>query len=147
MAKVQKGRRSRLGQITLEPNQAIIALLIGARNANRQVAPDEAGRAHHLIWSTRRFRRKSGATVGKLIEDMRTLLEERDADTVMEVAAKAIPARLRPSVFAVLVDLLFADGKMDAQERRFLQSIGSRLKLEPETVRQIVAVVLLKNQL
>jgi len=147
MAKVQKGRRSRLGQITLEPNQAIIAVLIGAMNANRHVAPDEAGRAHHLIWSTRRFRRKSGATVGKLIEDMRTLLEERDADTVMEVAAKAIPARLRPSVFAVLVDLLFADGKMDAQERRFLQSIGSRLKLEPETVRQIVAVVLLKNQL
>jgi hypothetical protein len=39
---------------------ALIALFIGAMNANDHVAPDEAARVHNLIWSARRFRRKQG---------------------------------------------------------------------------------------
>ncbi len=137
MAKVTK--------LTLD--EALIALFIGAMNANDHVAPDEAARAHHLIWSARRFRRKSGDTVGKLIEDMRSLIEDSGASEVIARAARAIPARLRPSAFAVVVDLLLADGKIEAQERRFLRGLGSALRLDSDTVRGIVEVVALKNQL
>jgi len=119
-------RRIRSGQLSLD--EALIALFIGAMNANNHVAPDEAARAHHLIWSTRRFRRKSGETVGKLIEDMRELVGQSDARVVVERAAKAIPARLRSPAFAVLVDLLLADGKLEGGERRFLRELGSNLK-------------------
>jgi len=133
--------------LTLELDEALIALFIGAMTANDHVAPDEAARAHHLIWSTRRFRRKSGDAVGKLIQDMRDLLEQNDADDVMDVAARTIPARLRPSALAVLVDLLLADGKMDAKERRFLRAIGSKLEIPSDTAQRIVEVVVLKNQL
>ena len=148
MTKVQRGRRGYAAPgHTLDLDQALIALFIGAMNANDHVAPDEAARAHHLIWSTRRFRRKSGETVGKLIDDMQTLLGERDAAAVMDLAARAIPARLRPSAFAVLADLLLADGKIDAQERGFLQRIGSAMKIDRETLRRVVEVVLLKNHL
>ena len=54
----------------------------------------------------------------------RGLLDEHGADAVMDAVARAIPARIRPSPFAVLADLLLADGKMDRQERRFLQRIA-----------------------
>jgi uncharacterized tellurite resistance protein B-like protein len=148
MAKVERAQpSSKDPRLALDLDQAMIALFIGAMSANNHVAADEAARAHHLIWSTRRFRRKSGDTVGKLIEDMRALLEQRDIDVVTDSAAKAIPARLRPSVFAVLADLLLADGKMDAEERRYLQRVGSKLAIKPETVRQVVDVLLVKNQL
>jgi tellurite resistance protein len=116
-------------------------------NANGHVAPDEAARAHHLIWSTRRFRRKSGETVGRLIEDMRSFVGESDARVVVTRAAKTIPARLRSSAFAVLVDLLLADGKLEGKERRFLRELGSDLKLKPESVEQILDILLVKNQL
>ncbi|MEX1129412.1 MAG: tellurite resistance TerB family protein [Vicinamibacterales bacterium] len=138
-------RRVRSGQLSLD--EALIALFIGAMNANDHVAPDEAERAHHLIWSTRRFRRKSGDTVGKLIQDMRTVVEESNARTVIGRATKAIPARLRLSAFAVVADLLLADGKLEAPERRFLRGLGSELKLDHDSARQIIDVVVLKNQL
>lgn len=148
MAKVQKRTRiSQPARVSLDLDEALIALFIGAMNANGHFAPEEAARAHHLIWSTRRFRRKSGETVGKLIEDMRTLLEERKVDDVIDSAAAAIPSPLRPAAFAVLADLLLADGKMDAKERQFLRRTGSTLAIAPETMRQIVDVMLLKNQL
>jgi hypothetical protein len=66
---------------------------------------------------------------------------------VVQRASKAIPVRLRSSAFAVLVDLLLAAGKLEGKERRFLRELGSDLKLKPETVQQILDVVVIKNQL
>ncbi len=51
-------------------------------------------RAHHLIWSTKRFRRKSGETVGRLIDRMKRLLEAQEPAAVMEAAARGIAAML-----------------------------------------------------
>jgi tellurite resistance protein len=148
MAKVQTRRPSRQAPpLTFDLDRALIVLFIGAMDANRHVAPGEAARAQHLIWSSRRFRRKSGETVGKLIQDMRAQYEQGDADAVMDAAVTAIPARLRPPTFAVVADLLLADGKMEPRERRFLDRLGSKLEIEPETVRQVVEVILIKNQL
>lgn len=148
MAKGQRrGAATRHAGIRLELDEAVIALFIGAMMANGHFAPAEAARAHHLIWSTRRFRRKSGEAVGKLIEDVRDLLEQHDPERVVEIAARTIPARLRPSAFAVIADLLLADGKMDARERRFLRRTGSMLKITPDTMRQVTEISLLKNQL
>jgi len=147
MRKVTRTGRRSARREALSVDEALIALFIGGMNANDHVAPDEAARAHHLIWSTRRFRRKSGETVGRLIEDMRSFVGESDARVVVTRGAKAIPARLRSSAFAVLVDLLLADGKLEGKERRFLRELGSDLKLKPETVQQILDVVVVKNQL
>ena len=147
MAKLTGTGRRNARRGTLGLDEALIALFIGAMNANDHVAADEAARAHHLIWSTRRFRRKSGETVGRLIEEMRSYVGESDARVVVTRAAKAIPARLRSSAFAVLGDLLLADGKLEGKERRFLRELGSDLKLKSESVEQILDVLVVKNQL
>ncbi len=131
----------------LTPDKALMALFIGAMAANDHVAPEEAERAHHLVWFTRRFRRRSGDAVARLVDDARRLLERSDHLATITRAAHTIPARLRPSAFALLVDLLLADGRLDARERRFLQKVGSDLKIDPERARTVIDVIRLKNQL
>jgi tellurite resistance protein len=128
-------------------DEALIALFIGAMNANGHVAREELARAHHLIWSTRQFRRKSGETVGRLIDRMKSLLEEEEPAGVLERAAAAIPTKLRSAAFGVTADLLLADGKIDARERRFLQRLATSLGLERATANTVVDVMLLKNRL
>lgn len=39
----------------LDVDEALMALFIGAMNANGHVAREELARAHHPIWSTHRF--------------------------------------------------------------------------------------------
>ena len=56
MAEQAGSARQRRGK-RLELDEALIALFIGAMNANDHVAREELARAHHLIWSTKRFRR------------------------------------------------------------------------------------------
>lgn len=147
MAKATSKRRNQQRRGTLTLDEAIVALFVAAMNANDHVAPAEAARAHHLIWSTRRFRRKSGDTVGRMIEDMRRLVEESDPDAVIARATKAIPARLRLPAFAVVADLLLADGTLERVERRFLERLAQDMKLDLDTARGVVAVVVTKNLL
>lgn len=131
----------------LDLDEALIALFIGAMNANGHVAREELARAHHLIWSTRRFRRKSGESVDRLIDRMKRLLEQQDPPAVIESAARAVPAKLRPSAFAVVADLLLADGKIDARERKFLQRLAVDFKIPVRMATNVVDALLVKNHL
>ena len=143
-----KGRSVRPSRVKrLELDEALIGLFIGAMNANDHVAREELARAHHLIWSTKRFRRKSGETVGRLIDRMKRLLEEEDAAVVMEAAARPIPGKLRPSAFAIVADLLLADGKIDARERKFLQRLAVNFNIRAGVAHQAIEAMLVKNRL
>jgi tellurite resistance protein len=145
------GRRRRASQPAAAPlprlsvDEAFLAILIGAMDANRHVSREELARAHHIIWSMKRFRRKSGERVGRLIEAMRTAVEEHGAQPLMAAAGRVIPARLRPAAFAVSADLVLADGRMEPAERRFLARLAADLGLEPQTTATILEAMLVKN--
>ncbi len=78
---------------------------------------------------------------------MKTLLEEQEATPVMEAAARAIPARLRPSAFAIVADLLLADGKIDSRERKFLQRLAVNFNIRARVAHQVIEAMLVKNHL
>lgn len=82
---------------TLTVDDAFIALFIAAMNANDHVSAAEGARAHHVIWSMRRFRRTPGDTVGRGIERMKRLVESQGQPGVIAAAARAIPRPLRRS--------------------------------------------------
>lgn len=140
--KMKRGARRRGG---LTVDQAVIAVLIAAMDANQHVSPEEAARAHHIIWSMRRFRRKSGETVDRLIETVRDRIEENGMSAVLQHAARTIPARLRPSAFAVAVDLMLADTKLEREERQFVTRLATDLKVRAALADDILRVMLIKN--
>ncbi len=131
----------------LDLDTALIALFIAAMNANGHVTRQELARAHHLIWSTQRFRRKTGESVGRRVDRMKRLLEQQDAGEVLDAAARVVPAKLRLSAFAVLADLLLADGKIDARERKFLQRLAVNFNIRARAASQLVEAMLVKNRL
>ena len=114
-------------------------------NANDHVSPEEGARAHNVIWSMRRFRRKSGDTVGRLIERMRQLIEEHGPERAVAAAGRALPARIRKSAFAVAADLVLTDGKLEGSERRYLMALGRDLTLDGNTSNGILEVMCIKN--
>lgn len=138
-------RRARQTIPRLTLDEAFIALLLGAMDANQHVSREEAARAHHIIWSMKRFRRKSGDSVGRLIDAMRTLIEDHGALPVIAAAARVIPARLRLAAYAVSADLILADGKLEGAERRFLERLGRDLALDREALAGILDAMLVKN--
>lgn len=129
----------------LSVEEAFIALFIGAMEASGHVSATEAARAHNIIRTMKMFRRKSGDVVGRLLDRMRTLVENHGAARVIVAAAGAIPTRLRPTAFAIATDLMLADGKIERAERRFLDGLGKHLKLDRETALGVLDVIRIKN--
>ena len=141
------GRTRQAAGRALSEDEALVALVIAAMDANDHVSASEGARAHNLILSTRRFRRRDGDRLGRLIDRMRTVVEEQDAEVVIGKSARAISARLRPAAFALVTDLLLVDGTMDRKERRFLERLGQDLRLDAGRVERIIDVIRLKNRL
>ena len=129
----------------LDADDAFIALLIAAMDASGHVSAEEAARAHNIIWSMKRFRHRSGDTVGRKIERMRTLVENHGASSVIEAGARKIPTRLRGAAFAVAADLVLVDGRMERLEGRFLRRLSADLGLDRQTAKSILDVMRLKN--
>jgi tellurite resistance protein len=136
-------RRTQFG--SLDADDAFIALLIGAMDASGHVSAAEAARAHNIIWSTRRFRRRDGDEVGRRIERTKTLIEEHGVAPVIEAGARKIPRRLRPAAFAVAADLVLVDGRMERAEGRFLRQLASDLGLQSGLAKSILDVLRIKN--
>jgi hypothetical protein len=139
-----RGPRPR-GRLTID--QALIALMIASMEANGHTSPEEAQRAHHMIWSMRRFRHRDGEDVDELIDIVRERMEVAGIEAVLEQAVGMLPARLRQSAFAVATDLLLADAALHRSERRFLLGLANGLGLPPKLAQEILRVMLIKNDL
>jgi tellurite resistance protein len=129
----------------LDADDAFIALLIGAMDASGHVSAAEAARAHNIIWSTRRFRRRDGDDVGQRIERARALIEAHGVAAVLETGARKIPRPHRPAAFAVAADLVLVDGTMERAEARFLRQLALDLGLRPPLAKSILDVLRIKN--
>jgi hypothetical protein len=78
---------------------------------------------------------------------MKRLLEDQEPAAVIEAATSAIPARLRPSAFAIVADLLLADGKIDAREQKFLRRLAIDFNIGARVASQVIEAMLVKNHL
>jgi tellurite resistance protein len=143
VARTTKRRTAKGFRLTLD--QALIAVLIAAMDANQHVSAEEAARAHHIIWSMRRFRSRSGDAVNRLIGTVRQVIEERGETAVVEQAVRTIPARLRPAAFAVAVDVMLADARLERAERRFVGRLATALQLRKGVAADIFRAILIKN--
>jgi hypothetical protein len=130
----------------LSADEAFIALIIAAMEANNHTAPEEAARAQHIVSSMSRFRRKNGATMGRLIGTMKQMAHDYDPLEVVTAACRAIPARLRGAAFAVVADVILVDGRLQSEERRFLQSVANQLGRSPAQTKGILDAIRLKNK-
>lgn len=134
------GKRGRLSV-----DGAMIAVLIGAMDANAHVSREEAWRAHHIIWSMRRFRDRQGEDVDRQIDAVRARMIKYGKDIVLLEAVRTLPARLRPSAFTLAVDLLLADARLEPVEKRFVKQLAVKLNIQPGLANDLVRAMVIKN--
>lgn len=83
--------------------------------------------------------------MGRRIQRMRTLIETQGAASVIDAAARKIPARLRGAAFAVAADIVLVDGRLEQSERRFLRKLAADLGIAGTSATRILDVIRVKN--
>ena len=112
--------RSARSTFAADPCEAFAAIIGAAARADGSVLPTETDRLEHTFNSLPMFRGRS--------EEERSAMMKRVVDRplngdghLLSEAAKALPADLRGTAFAVGLDVLPADGRLRASELQFVE--------------------------
>ena len=81
----------------------------------------------------------------RMIDEQFSILRKRGWEALADKASSHVPANLRPTIFALAVDLVLADGRVEATEERLIESLRKKLGVDEGDAKRIVDVLALKN--
>lgn len=131
---------------TLSPVEGItgIALLMVASDG--YVSDEEIDLLHASLLRMKIFRGYSSDVLRRVFDKVGKELKRRAYDDYLRLMVSAVPFEMATAVFAIAVDLAFADGEVSPEEQAVLEFLYGILEIPQDTAVQIIQVMQMKNQ-
>jgi hypothetical protein len=130
----------------LSVHDAMAAILIASVSADGALGVDESSRIQHVMSMSRLFKAASGTEGAGSVERAVTLLQEHGMDSVLAACAEALPPELHATAFAIAVDLVLCDGRIETREKAYIDRLQAALDVDDRTALKIVEVMIIKNR-
>jgi uncharacterized tellurite resistance protein B-like protein len=135
-----------VGAPPLTVPEAIASLLVAAITVDGNVNTDEAARMGDVLGTSHLLRQAGDGSMDALANRAIALLSDHGLPAIFTGCAKAIPADLRATTFALATDLALADGRIGDKEKAFIDELQVVLQIDEATAVKIVEVLLIKNR-
>lgn len=129
----------------LNEAEGMAGIALCAIAADGMVTEEEANGLGTTLSRMKLYRGMSSRDINKMFEKVLKLARSQGVDVLMNQSAEAIKPNLRPTAFAIATDLMFADGDVAPEERRYLEKIQKNLGVNDDLALRIVEVMQLKN--
>lgn len=126
--------------------EAAVALLVASVASDGAVTSEEATRVNMLISSMNLYRQAPREQLQQLIETATVRVSSSEPGALLAACAAVIPDELRAPLFALAVELVFADRRVAEREKEFVDALQTALAIEEATALKIVEVILLKSR-
>jgi uncharacterized tellurite resistance protein B-like protein len=128
--------------------EAAVTVLVGAVAADGTLAPAETARVNMLLPSMRLYRQMEPEHLQHLLAAATQRIggAGQSAGPLLAACAAVIPDELRAPLFALAVDLVFADDRIAEREKQYIDALQAALEIEDQTAIKIVEVLLMKNR-
>ncbi len=141
---VMQGRGTAPAQLTLR--EAVVTVLVAAAACDGAVSPAESDRVGLLLSSLRVCRQLPPEHRQALVERALDLVSSLGPEGVLAACAAATPADYRPALFALGVEMVFADEDVAEAEKRFVDDLQAALGLDDDQATRIAEVMLVRSQ-
>lgn len=119
-------------------HEALIYLMVVTSASDRDMAHLELGKIGDVVRSWPIFEDFDANRLIDVAQDCQVLLhEDNGLGHVLELANKVIPARLKDTAYAAVLEVAVADLEMRIEEARILQRVRERLDIDPLSVAAI----------
>jgi tellurite resistance protein len=125
--------------------EGVAGIALCAIAADGMITEEEAAGLGTSLSRMKLFRGMSNRDVNKIFEKLIKITRSQGVESLMLMSAEAIKPQLRPTAFAIAADLLFADGDVASEERRYLEKIQKNLGVNDDLALKVVEVIQLKN--
>lgn len=129
----------------LSEAEGVAGIALCAIAADGMITEEEAAGLGTTLARMKLFRGMSNRDVNKIFEKLIKIARSQGVEVLMLQSAEAIKPPLRPTAFAIATDLLFADGDVAPEERRYLEKIQKNLGVNDDVALKVVEVAQIKN--
>jgi hypothetical protein len=130
----------------LSVHDAIAAILIASVSVDGALGVDESSRIQHVMSTSRLFKTASGTEGASSVERAVSLLQEHGMESVLTACGEALPQELHATAFAIAVDLVLCDGRIETREKAYIDRLQTALDVDDGTALKIVEVMIIKNR-
>lgn len=92
----------------------------------------------------RLFADMSGDACRSMVEKLFKIKNKGGPEALLAKGVPALTPELKETVFAVAVDMIFADGSVEAEEKSFVEKLQSELGISDALASQILDVMVIK---
>ena len=132
--------------LKLSRAEAVATVLVGCAAVDGVLRAEEASRLNEVLTSSRWMLESGVEAKGALTTRALNLIADHGLAAVLTACAEAIPAELRPTAFALAMDLALADGRLGSRENTLIDELQGALRIDDDLARKIVDVLLIKNR-
>jgi Tellurite resistance protein TerB len=132
--------------LPLSSADAFAAILVAAVSVDGELSPGESARLNGVLSTSRVLAPNRPDASPNVVERALAVLAEHGLPATLAACAKALPAGLRPTVFAQATDLVLSDGRTAPREKVFIDDLKKALQIDDALALRIVDVLLIKNR-
>jgi len=134
------------GGIKLTEPEAFTAYAMCAVKADGVVTPEEIAGMATTLSRVKFYEGWNEARIIGFLNDLSERFQKEGNDVILTAAAQALRPDLRPTAYAVAVDLIMSDHIVDDLEEIALGKMQTHLGLDDATAKRIYDVMAIKNR-
>ena len=111
------------------------------------VITEEEGRGFIVgLYRMKMFKSFNQNQMGALLNKLINIVQRQGFDALIKLSNESLPAELKETAFAVAIDLVFADGDVDATEQALMTKIQQMMGIPEAQAIKIIEVMMIKNK-
>lgn len=128
------------------PAEGLTGIALAAVAADGVITQDEINGLAVSLGRTRAFKSTNPRQINAAFEKVAKVAKDKGVPDLLKLCSESIPKELRPTAFAIAADLVFADGDVSGQERKYLEQIQHTLGVPDDIALKVVEVMAIKNK-
>lgn len=133
-------------QITYSPKneqEATMAIMYACMATDGDVSDIEIDTLARLVGLKKNFQ---GHDIVAYHKTVLLTHQQIGSKNLIDSSVNAIPIETKPTIFAMVMEILLADGILAEKEREIAEYLASKFSLDEELSQKIVEVILIKNK-
>lgn len=128
------------------PQEGFAGVLLAASACDGHIASEEVQSLVTILIRMKMYQYVPPHKFNSMLDRLLGVLKRGGPAQLVQMSVPAVPPELRETVFANACDIVLADGVVEPDEKAFMDDLMFKLELGHDRAKDIVQVIIYKNQ-
>lgn len=128
------------------PHESFAGILLASSACDGHIADEEVQGLVTILSRMKLYQHVAPHKFNSMMDRLLGVLKRGGPEQLVEKSVPALPPELTETVFINACDIVLADGIVEQDEKEFINTLMGKLSIEAQRAKDIVQVMVFKNQ-